>query len=171
MPQYPTYYDIEMIDYGAISELKDAHKLIISPADSDNIIEFRKDRKSEALFVIPVRNIEKVEPARQTRGRIIQKDYLTLEITFRSTTGIQPQSHLIIFHVDQIYIDTIQSYIQYLKDAEYDPALKKQIKSDLQPDLCAECFEYSYDYILQSQKICKNCYQALWYTDIIRRQC
>ena len=65
MPHYPTYYDIEMVEYGAISELKDAHKLIISPAESDNVIEFRKDKKSDALFVIPVRNIEKVVPVRQ----------------------------------------------------------------------------------------------------------
>jgi hypothetical protein len=142
VPQYPTHYDIEMVEYGAFSELKEAHKLIISPAD--NIIEFRKDKKSHALFVIPVRNIERVVPVRQTRGTIRQKDYLTLEITFRPTTGIQPQSHLISFHVDQSYIDSIQSYIQYLKDAEYNPVLKRQIKSDLQPDLCAECFEYSY---------------------------
>ncbi|HEU4823757.1 MAG TPA: hypothetical protein VFS97_10070 [Nitrososphaeraceae archaeon] len=162
MPQYPTYYDIEMIECGAISELKEAHKLVISPAESDNIIEFRKDKKSDALFVIPVRNIEKVVPVRQSRGRIRQNDYLTLEITFKSTVGIQPQSHLISFHVDQNYIDSVQSYIQYLKDAEYIPFLKRQIKSDLYPDLCAECFEYSYDYIFRSQKICKNCYLKLY---------
>jgi hypothetical protein len=167
VPQYPTYYDVEMIEYGAISELREAHKLIISPTDSDNIIEFRKDKKSDALLVIPVKDIEKVVPVRQTRGRIRQKDYLTLEITFRSLRGSQPQPHSIIFYVDQSYIDTIQSYIQYLKDAEYNPIIKRQIKSDLQPNLCAECFGYEYDIILQSQKLCKNCYLKLYGTPVL----
>jgi hypothetical protein len=167
VPQYPAYYDVEMIEYGAISELREAHKLIISPADSDNIIEFRKDKKSDALLVIPVKDIEKVVPVRQTRGRIRQKDYLTLEITFRSLRGSQPQPHSIIFSVDQSYIDTIQSYIQYLKDTEYNPIIKRQIKSDLQPNWCAECFGYEYDIILQSQKLCKNCYLKLYGTPVL----
>ena len=37
----------------------------------------------------------------------------------------------------------------------------------MQPDLCAECFEYSYDYILQSRKICKNCYLKVYGTPIL----
>jgi hypothetical protein len=148
------YYDIRMLNYGNISILKEVNRLVINPVERDNKLEFRTHKKSHTLFAIPVRDIDKIEFVRQLEG---------IEITFyeKPLIGPQGQTHTILFRVNK-YINSLQSLIQYLRDAEKDPIIQRKLKGDLNPTLCIECYKNEFVSIIKLQKLCKDCFAKLY---------
>ena len=166
--QYPDEYDIEVIEFGGISELRDAHKVTLSRTNRGNNLDSRKDKKSGILLTIPVKDIEFVAPVRQTRG-IRGKEYFATEISFKRKpvmgTGLEVYS--ILLNVDQKYNDILQSHVHQLKDTENSPTFQRQLKSDMHPELCAECFERNFEIILNGQKLCKYCQIKLFGSPVL----
>jgi hypothetical protein len=68
----------------------------------------------------------------------------------------------VLFKVDDKYLDTVREHIQFLREADTNKFIQRQIKSVLHPKLCAVCFAKEYIVVILSQKLCETCCTNLY---------
>lgn len=138
MPRFPQEYDIEIVGSYENQQLREAHKLVVNLVEIGNKREFRKTSKAATMLYIPVRDIVTVGLVERTKGRVRDKNYYLVEILFgeQNTVGPQQETQSVLFKVDDKYLDTVREHIQFLREADTNKFIQRQIKSDLHPKLC-----------------------------------
>lgn len=137
---FPEEYDIEFIDDDEIGGIIDSKKLIVDLTEDSIYLSFRKNKKSQSFLNILVNSIQKVEPFIHTKGRFIKKDSPAIEMSFEQVTVGDRMQKTIRFYIEKESINVFIDHINYLKEAEVNPAYKKQIRIYLNPYLCTEYF-------------------------------